>query len=207
MGRDLLRAGFLVLWLGWAAMGAAAEEGRSVMREFRGAWVATVYNLDWPSRPGLPVEEQKRELLEILDRAQELNLNAILLQVRPSSDALYASPYEPWSPYLTGKGGQAPEPFYDPLAYAVQEAHRRGLELHAWINPYRVRTGKDYAASPSHLSRTKAEWVREYAGQHFLDPGLKEAQDHVLKVVRDIVQRYDIDGLHIDDYFIPTPRR
>ncbi len=177
----------------------------AVPREFRGAWVASVYNLDWPSRPGLPVEEQKRELCVLLDEAKALNLNAIILQVRPAADALYESPYEPWSYYLTGKMGKAPEPFYDPLAYAVEQAHLRCLELHAWINPYRARAGLDYAASPDHVLKRHPEWIRTYRNLQWLDPGLPEVQEHVLKVVKDIVRRYDIDGLHIDDYFYPYP--
>src|SRR5262249_1052891 len=108
-------------------------------REFRGVWVASVSNIDWPSRPGLPVAEQKKELLAILDRCQSLQLNAVILQVRPMCDALYPSKLEPWSEFLTGQAGQAPEPMWDPLAFAVAEAHKRGIELHAWFNPYRAR--------------------------------------------------------------------
>jgi uncharacterized lipoprotein YddW (UPF0748 family) len=175
-------------------------------REFRGAWVATVYNLDWPSRPGLPVEEQKRELCALLDKARALGLNAILFQVRPAADAFYASPYEPWSHYLTGTMGKAPEPFYDPLAYAVEQAHARCLELHAWVNPYRSRAGTDYAVSADHVSKKHPEWTRNYTTLQWLDPGLPAAREHVIRVVRDIVHRYDIDGLHIDDYFYPYPK-
>jgi uncharacterized lipoprotein YddW (UPF0748 family) len=110
-----------------------------VEREFRAVWIATVANIDWPSRPGLPVERQRDELRALLDRVRALNMNAVILQVRPAADALYLSEYEPWSEYLTGTQGAAPEPFYDPLAFAVEEAHRRGLELHAWFNPFRAR--------------------------------------------------------------------
>ncbi|MDZ4788790.1 MAG: family 10 glycosylhydrolase [Blastochloris sp.] len=186
--------------------GSEVATSKPLAREFRGAWVATVYNLDWPSKPGLPVEEQKRELRVLLDRAKNLGLNAIVFQVRPSCDALYASPYEPWSPYLTGKMGEAPQPFYDPLEYAVTQAHARCLELHAWINPYRARTGKDFVPSRGHITKTNPSWIRTYTSQEWLDPGLPEVREHVLKVVRDIVRRYDIDGLHIDDYFYPYPK-
>jgi uncharacterized lipoprotein YddW (UPF0748 family) len=177
-------------------------------REFRGAWVATVNNIDWPSKPGLPVSQQKAELLAILDMAQQLRLNAILFQVRPACDALYASKLEPWSEYLTGQMGRAPRPFYDPLEFAVEEAHRRGLELHAWFNPFRARhsSGRSPLAS-KHLSQTQPHLVRAYGRQLWLDPGERAAQDHALAVVRDVVRRYDIDGIHIDDYFYPYPEK
>ncbi|HEU0040122.1 MAG TPA: family 10 glycosylhydrolase [Verrucomicrobiae bacterium] len=173
-------------------------------REFRGAWVATVGNIDWPSRPDLGVAEQKAELLAILDRATQLKLNAIIFQVRPACDALYASPIEPWSEYLTGAMGKAPQPFYDPLKFAVEEAHKRGLELHAWFNPYRAAhpSAKSPTAS-NHISKTKPSLVRRYGKHLWLDPGEKEVQDYSLSVVMDVVKRYDVDGIHFDDYFYP----
>src|SRR5947208_6103584 len=130
------------------------------LREFRGAWIATVANIDWPSRKGLSSSEQKTELIRLLDRAAQLKLNAIILQVRPACDAFYASPIEPWSEYLSGTMGQPPEPFYDPLAFAINEAHQRVLELHAWFNPFRARhsSGKSPVAA-SHVSRTHPQWV------------------------------------------------
>ncbi|MEX0642276.1 MAG: family 10 glycosylhydrolase, partial [Pirellulales bacterium] len=122
-----------------------------VAREFRGVWVATVENIDWPSRPGLPSDKQQRELIAILDKCVELNLNAVIFQIRTQADALYASKLEPWSEFLSGKMGQPPKPFYDPLEFAVEEAHRRGLQLHAWFNPYRVRVpGAKSAAAANH---------------------------------------------------------
>ncbi|HLK58571.1 MAG TPA: family 10 glycosylhydrolase [Chthonomonadaceae bacterium] len=173
-------------------------------REFRGVWVATVANIDWPSKPGLPVEDQKAELLAILDRAAQMRLNAIIFQVRPACDALYDSKLEPWSEYLTGQQGQAPAPYYDPLAFAVEEAHRRGLELHAWFNPYRARHAEAKSTpSADHISQTHPEIVRQYGGYLWLDPGEKAVQDHSLAVILDVVKRYDIDGVHIDDYFYP----
>src|SRR5712691_12875033 len=129
-------------------------------REFRGAWVATVKNIDWPSKPGLTTAQQKAELIAILDRAAQLHLNAVIFQVRPACDALYASSFEPWSEYLTGQMGKEPEPFYDPLAFAIAEAHSRGLELHAWFNPYRARQAA--AKSPissNHISKTHPQLV------------------------------------------------
>ncbi len=173
-------------------------------REFRGVWVATVANIDWPSKSGLPAEQQRAELLALLDRAVELNLNAIVLQVRPACDVFYPSDLEPWSEYLTGQQGKPPEPFYDPLAYAIQQAHRRGLELHAWFNPYRARhsTAKS-EPSPGHISRARPELVRLYGRYLWLDPGEPRVQEHSLAVVREVLQRYNVDGIHIDDYFYP----
>ena len=180
----------------------------SVPREFRGLWIATVKNIDWPSRPGLPVAEQKAELRSLLDRARQLHFNAVLLQVRPSCDALYASKFEPWSEYLTGQMGQPPEPFYDPLAFAVQEAHQRGIELHAWFNPYRARHSVAFSpASSDHISRTRPHLVKAYGKSLWLDPGEREVQEHSLNVVLDVVRRYDIDGVHFDDYFYPYPEK
>lgn len=175
-----------------------------VAREFRGVWVASVANMDWPSRPGLPVAQQKAELIAILDRAASINLNAVVLQVRPSADALYASQKEPWSAFLTGQMGKAPEPFYDPLAFAVEEAHARGLELHAWINPYRAHFPADKSPiSANHIARRRPDLVVKYGPYLWMDPGSSEVRAHTVSVVRDIVRRYDIDGIHIDDYFYP----
>jgi uncharacterized lipoprotein YddW (UPF0748 family) len=174
------------------------------LREFRAAWVATVENIDWPSKPGLPVEQQKSELLAILDKAAQVHLNAIVLQVRPTADAFYASRYEPWSGYLTGTQGLAPNPPYDPLAFAVSEAHRRGIELHAWINPFRAKLPSYKGAmAKSHVSNAQPSWVKTYGQFLWLDPGSSEARQHSLNVILDIVKRYDIDGIHIDDYFYP----
>jgi uncharacterized lipoprotein YddW (UPF0748 family) len=175
-------------------------------REFRAGWIATVKNIDWPSRPGLPVAAQKEELILILDTAARTRLNAVILQIRTACDALYASRLEPWSEYLTGTMGQPPAPLYDPLAFAVVEAHRRGLELHAWFNPYRARHFSAFSSiTADHISKTRPGLVRNYAGQLWLDPGEKEVQEHSLRVVLDVVDRYDIDGVHFDDYFYPYP--
>ncbi|MFN3653351.1 MAG: glycoside hydrolase family 10 protein [Armatimonadota bacterium] len=177
-------------------------------REMRGVWVATVDNIDWPSRRGLPAAEQQRELLAIFDRAVELKLNTIVLQVRPACDALYESKLEPWSEYLTGEMGRAPEPRYDPLAFAVKEAHRRGLELHAWFNPYRaLHPSAKGPIAGGHVSKTKPALVRKYGRHLWLDPGDAAVQDHSLAVILDVVRRYDIDGVHMDDYFYPYKER
>ena len=172
-------------------------------QEFRAAWVATVYNLDWPSKAGLPEATQKTQLRAMLDRARELKLNAILLQVRPASDALYASKREPWSAYLSGKQGV--DPGYDPLAFAIAEAHARGIELHAWFNPFRAATKATDATAPNHVTNTHPGWIRRYGAQSFIDPGEPDARRYVIDVILDVVRRYDIDGVHIDDYFYPYP--
>ncbi|WP_146451760.1 glycoside hydrolase family 10 protein [Bythopirellula polymerisocia] len=186
--------------------GEIAGEVPPVEREFRAAWVATVANIDWPSRPGLSTEKQQAEMIAILDTAVRLKLNAIILQVRPSCDAMYASELEPWSEFLTGTMGKPPEPFYDPLEFAITEAHRRGIELHGWFNPYRARhSGSKSPVSKNHISQTRPELVKQYGGYNWLDPGEPAATDHTLAVIRDVVERYDIDGIHMDDYFYPYP--
>lgn len=177
-------------------------------REFRGAWVASVGNIDWPSKAGLTSQQQQTELLALLDRAVALRLNAIILQVRPGCDALYASKLEPWSEYLTGTMGRAPEPYYDPLAFAVTEAHRRGLELHAWFNPFRARhTSAKSTVANSHISKTHPELVRKYGSLLWLDPGEAAVHEHSLRVILDVTRRYDVDGVHLDDYFYPYPEK
>jgi uncharacterized lipoprotein YddW (UPF0748 family) len=171
-------------------------------REMRGLWVATVANIDWPSRNSLSADQQRAELTDILDRAASLGLNSVVLQVRPASDAVYRSSIEPWASLLSGTQGN--DPGYDPLAFAVTEAHARGLQLHAWINPFREGNSADSAKlAATHLFRTRRDLSRVYGTQLWLDPGEPEAQDHVIRVVRDIVQRYDVDAIHADDYFYP----
>ncbi len=175
-------------------------------REFRGVWVATVGNVDWPSEPGLSTWRQQQELRAILDRAAELNLNGVVFQVRPAGDALYESELEPWSEYLTGRMGQDPDPFWDPLAWAVREAHDRGLELHAWFNPFRARRAPDRTGiAASHLARLRPGLVLEYGEQLWMDPGQQAVRQHSRRVIMDVVLRYDIDGIHLDDYFYPYP--
>ncbi|WP_339383906.1 glycoside hydrolase family 10 protein [Fortiea sp. LEGE XX443] len=184
----------------------AAIAPPSPNREFRGVWVASVVNIDWPSKAGLTTAQQQAELITILDRAAKLKLNAVVLQVRPAADALYESKYEPWSEFLTGQMGKPPAPFYDPLAFAVEEAHKRGLELHAWFNPYRARHAQAKSIiSANHISKTRPELVKRYGKYLWLDPGEKAVQDHSIAVIMDVLNRYDIDGVHIDDYFYPYP--
>lgn len=175
-------------------------------REFRGVWLATVVNIDWPSARDLSAEAQQAELRAILDRVAGLNMNAVVFQVRPAADAMYQSDLEPWSEYLTGSMGNPPQPYYDPLAFAVQEAHKRGLELHAWFNPFRARHASGRGpATANHVSIKRPDMVVQYGDQLWLDPGHPEAQFHTLRVIHDVVSRYDIDGVHIDDYFYPYP--
>ena len=185
---------------------AVAYEPPAAPREFRAAWVSTVANIDWPSRSGLNAVQQQAEAIAILERARALNLNAIVLQVRPSADAIYASTIEPWTEYLSGVQGQAPQPWYDPLKFWIREAHARGLELHAWFNPYRARhaTAKSPPAH-NHVGRTNPAIVKSYGRFLWMDPGEELAARQTLEVVLDVVRRYDIDGVHIDDYFYPYP--
>jgi uncharacterized lipoprotein YddW (UPF0748 family) len=207
--RSLCVAG-LVFLLGCAgtqlAVAPVLDEPPAAPRELRAAWVATVANIDWPSRAGLPVAQQQAEIKALLDQAKALNLNAIVLQVRPGADALYPSGLEPWSEYLTGEQGRAPEPFYDPLQMWIEEAHRRGIELHAWLNPYRARHAS--ARSPlaaNHLARTDPQAVKSYGEQLWMDPAEPVAVQRTLDVVADLAHRYDMDAIHIDDYFYPYP--
>ncbi|HEY2329900.1 MAG TPA: family 10 glycosylhydrolase [Verrucomicrobiae bacterium] len=177
-------------------------------REFRAAWIATVANIDWPSKPGLPVAQQRAELTNLLDRAAQLHLNAVFFQVRSVCDAVYSSPLEPWSEYLTGVQGKMPQPFYDPLAFAIAEAHKRGLELHAWFNPFRA--GHPESKSPpalNHVTRTHPEIIRHYGSQTWCDPGEPESQARAANAVLDVVKRYDVDGIVFDDYFYPYPEK
>jgi uncharacterized lipoprotein YddW (UPF0748 family) len=175
-------------------------------REFRAAWVATVANIDWPSKQSLTTAQQQAEIIAIVDRAAELNLNALVLQVRTSADAFYPSSLEPWSEFLTGEQGRAPSPFYDPLKMWIDEAHKRGIELHAWFNPYRARHVQAKSANArNHLANTQPALIKSYGGFLWMDPGEPKAADHTLNVVMDVLRRYDIDGVHIDDYFYPYP--
>jgi uncharacterized lipoprotein YddW (UPF0748 family) len=175
-----------------------------VPRQMRGVWVASFKNLDWPSRPGLPASGQQRELAGLLDLAERLRLNSVLLQVRPTGDALYSSAYEPWSYWLTGVQGRSPG--YDPLAYAIAEAHRRGLELHAWFNPFRVSEQADARRlAATHPARRHPDWVVRYAGELWYDPGNPAVRALAAAVISDVTRRYDVDGVHLDDYFYPYP--
>lgn len=208
---------FATFAFGWSQAWACAQ-GRTddlpdlprIAREYRGVWVATVANIDWPSKPGLSTADQKEEAIRILDKIAELRMNVVVLQVRTSCDALYESALEPWSYFLTGKQGIPPDPYYDPLQFWIEETHRRGMELHAWFNPFRAKnTGQTYPDSDGHISRTHPNLVKRYGNDKtnylWLDPGESEAREHSLRVFMDVVNRYDVDGIHIDDYFYPYP--
>lgn len=178
----------------------------STMREFRAAWIASVANIDWPSKPGLSAYEQKAEAIELLNYLEKNQFNAVILQVRPQADAFYQSSLEPWSYFLTGEQGVAPEPYYDPLSFWIEESHKRGLELHAWLNPYRAHHTKGSTISNKSVVKTNPELVYKLEeGYWWMDPSLKSTQDKTSAVVLDIVKRYDVDGIHFDDYFYPYP--
>jgi len=188
--------------------GGDDEKSRSIPRadrEFRGVWVATVGNIDWPSKPGLSTDDQKKEAVAILDSAAKLHLNAVIFQVRPHCDAMYPSQLEPWSSYLTGTQGKAPDPYYDPLEFWVQEAHNRGIELHAWFNPYRAFMSRGGGEpSDSSIVKRRPDLAKKVGnGTYWLDPSKKETQDYTYSVIMDVVKRYDVDGVHFDDYFYP----
>ncbi|MEY9846545.1 uncharacterized lipoprotein YddW (UPF0748 family) [Streptacidiphilus sp. BW17] len=186
-----------------AAVAAPATANRSG-RELRGEWIATVRNANWPSRPGLTPTEQRAELVRLFDHAARLGLNSVFVQVRPTADAFWPSPFEPWSQYLTGVQGQ--DPGYDPLGFMVDAAHARGLALHAWFNPYRVSVHDDVGALvPDHPARRHPDWVVRYGGQLLYNPGVPAARAFVEDAILDAVARYPIDGVHFDDYFYPYP--
>lgn len=172
--------------------------------EFRGVWIATVTNIDWPSKKGLPVAAQKLEFINLLDRLQQIGINAVVVQIRPSADAFYNSSYEPWSEYLTGVQGEAPSPYYDPMQFMIDEAHKRGMEFHAWINPYRaVFDIKTSSISKTHVTRVHKDWFITYGNKKYFNPGLPAVMRYVNNIVKDILTRYDVDGIHMDDYFYP----
>ncbi len=173
--------------------------------EFRGVWVATVVNIDWPSKPGLSTKEQQKEIITILDGHQKLGMNAIILQIRPAADAFYQSELEPWSRYLTGTAGQPPKPFYDPLEFWIEECHDRGMELHAWLNPYRVAQKLSDPLAATHIAFQHPEWILKYGIRLYFDPGIPEVRNFTVDIVKDIVTRYDVDAIHFDDYFYPYP--
>lgn len=183
----------VLLWIS-AAVGHA---------EFRGAWITVVHNLDWPSKPGLPAAQQKAELAHLLDAAKSLGLTDVLFQVRPEGDALYRSSLEPWSRFLTGTQGK--DPGYDPLEFCISEAGRRGIRVHAWFNPYRasIKAGAPMAAN--HMARRFSPYACKVGSVICMDPGSREVQDHVVRVVTDVARRYNVAGIHFDDYFYPYP--
>jgi uncharacterized lipoprotein YddW (UPF0748 family) len=203
---NMLRRGMLCLALISildVSISTAQQLSPVIKREFRGLWISTVTNIDWPSSPGTTTQQQKQELVTILDRVAAAGFNAVVFQIRPECDALYQSSIEPWSYWLTGQQGRAPNPFYDPLQFAVEEAHKRGLELHAWFNPYRAvrSTTGAYATAPNHVTNAHPDWILTIGTTKILDPGKQAVRNYVSNVLADVVRRYDIDAAHIDDYF------
>ncbi|MCP5538006.1 MAG: family 10 glycosylhydrolase [Akkermansiaceae bacterium] len=200
----LIVAGCLIpLPLKAQAYSPSRENPPVVTREFRAAWVASVYNIDWPSRKGLPASAQQAELRAMLDQMVRLNLNAMILQVRPHGDALYPSSIEPWSPWLTGTMGKSPG--YDPLAYCISQAHARGIEVHAWFNPFRALPNASMPTSSNHVCRTHPSLIRNFKTCKWMDPASSFTRQRALAVILDVTRRYDVDGIHIDDYFYPYP--
>jgi uncharacterized lipoprotein YddW (UPF0748 family) len=191
----------LVILIGFS-FGSSAKDYPK--REMRAVWIATVENIDWPSATQLSTEEQKAEMIALLDSAKAYNMNTVVFQIRPDADALYASELEPWSEWISGKQGVAPDPYYDPLQFTIGECRKRGLDIHVWLNPYRAiqNTDKTKPAS-NHVSITHPEWMLTYGKKKYFDPGIPAVRNHVARVVSDIVRRYDIDAIHFDDYFYP----
>ncbi|TAF98793.1 MAG: hypothetical protein EAZ44_10975 [Cytophagia bacterium] len=176
----------------------------SPKREMRAVWIVTLDNKDFPSKPNLSVTQQKSELRSILDFHVRRGINAIFFQVRPSADAFYKSKYELWSEWLCGKQGKSPETDFDPLAYIIEEAHKRNMELHAWFNPYRaIYRQKKSSIAPNHITKLQPNWFLEYNKQIHFNPGLPEVRKYLINIIMDVVKRYDIDGVHFDDYFYP----
>ncbi len=172
--------------------------------EFRGVWVATVDNIDWPNQGDFNSDSQKAAFIRLLDMHQQNGLNAMIVQIRPCTDALYPSQYEPWSEWLTGVQGRPPLPYYDPLAFMIAETHKRGMVFHAWMNPYRAEFNINKASvAATHVTRLHPEWFVTYGDKRYFDPGNKEAQQYVTQVVTDVVSRYPVDAIHFDDYFYP----
>lgn len=195
----------------WFSGNDVGQPDPKIANELRGAWITTVVNLDWPSNRNLSVVEQKEELIVMLDDLKSAGFNAVFFQVRSEADAMYPSPYEPWSYWLTGTQGKAPEPFYDPLRFVITEGHKRGMEVHAWLNPYRAHRNSDtYPTYETHVSQIKPDWILKFPSGNgtylMLNPGVPAVNDFISNIVVDLVRRYDLDGIHFDDYFYPyTP--
>ncbi|MFD2572306.1 family 10 glycosylhydrolase [Spirosoma soli] len=172
-------------------------------REFRAAWIATVDNIDWPTKKGLPVPDQQREFVSMLDQQQQMGLNAVVVQVRSAADAFYAKSSEPWSEWLTGQQGLAPEPFYDPLEFMIEQAHQRGMEFHAWFNLDRATFSKAASVAPTNIIYRKPEWILDYGGRKLFNLGIPDVRSYIAGIVANVVREYDVDGIHFDDYFYP----
>lgn len=175
-------------------------------REFRAAWIATVGNIDWPSKQGLSAQQQQQEFINHLNYLKSAGFNAVIVQVRPAADVFYESQLEPWSRYLSGKQGQPPFPKYDPLDFMIEETHKRNMEFHAWFNPFRALVSNSFNPNPeSHPTKKHPDWIIPYDGKSYFDPGNAQARQHIIKVIMEAVNNYDLDAVHIDDYFYPYP--
>jgi uncharacterized lipoprotein YddW (UPF0748 family) len=196
-----------LLWVSLWLLPCSLGGQTAPKHELRGAWIATFANIDWPSANTLPVAAQQAELLQLLDQLRSAGFNAVYFQVRSQCDAMYESQLEPWSADLTGRQGRAPSPAYDPLAFLIAACRQRGLEVHAWFNPFRAVSNAVNLASfaPTHLARTRPEWLLAQGSLRILDPGLPPVREHVINVLLDVLRRYDVDGIHFDDYFYPYP--
>ncbi len=179
---------------------------QSPVKELRGVWVASVYNIDWPSTSELSTKEQKAEIIKLLDFYKSLNFNCVFVQVRPFADVFYPSEYEPWSRFLTGKQGDRPKPYYDPLKFWIKEAHKRGIEFHAWINPFRITNSDQEKLSKDHPALKNPDWVMSYGGKKLYNPALPQCRNHITNIIEEIVNNYEVDGIHFDDYFYPYPK-
>ena len=196
--------GFLMLLVFLSCGSVPKTKVQFAEREFRGVWVATVVNIDWPKSGNDPVKKQQEDFIALLDFYRNLNFNAVIVQVRTAGDALYPSQYAPWSRFLTGEEGQKPEPYYDPLEWMIKETHKRGLEFHAWLNPYRATFDLNTdILSKTHDYVVHPEWMVNYGKKYYYNPGLPEVQEHLLAVIAEVIQNYDIDAIHFDDYFYP----
>jgi uncharacterized lipoprotein YddW (UPF0748 family) len=195
----------LFIYISLLLFNASAQQ-KNPLYEFRAVWVASIVNCDFPSNKNLTTEEQKAEFIKLADLHQRNGMNALIVQIRPAGDALYPSKFEPWSEYLTGKQGVPPNPYYDPLEFMINETHKRGMEFHAWLNPYRaVFSIRESSVAATHLTKTQPYLFLNYDGKKFFNPALQEVRTHFINIINDLIERYAIDGIHIDDYFYPYP--
>lgn len=184
--------------------GTDTVKSPSADQEMRGVWISSVSNLDWPSKASYgQTEKQKQEYIQLLDEVEAMGINAVFVQVRPAADSLYPSKLVPWSSYLTGTAGK--DPGYDPLAFMIEETHRRGMQFHAWFNPFRASTGSDASKLPAnHVANAHKDWIVTFGGKMYINPGIPAARSHIIETIMEVVNGYDIDGVHLDDYFYPT---
>ncbi|MEH6980303.1 glycoside hydrolase family 10 protein, partial [Bacillus pseudomycoides] len=194
----------IILFLFISSKSTQAEVPTTYQKhELRAAWIASVLNIDWPSKPELPIEKQKQEFIKLLDDIKNLGMNAVVVQIKPTADAFYPSRYGPWSEYLTGVQGK--DPGYDPLAFMVEEAHKKNLEFHAWFNPYRITMNHTNLNQliENHAAKQHPDWVVSYGGKLYYNPGIPEVKNFIIEGILEVVQNYDIDAVHMDDYFYP----